>query len=103
MMYRRWIAVLVLSGAFAVADDARAAKEKFTRTKPHVNFSGPLRLLGETLSVKLGLLLPAIQAGRAPEDCSGVFDIRVVPYGNPDGTPLAEVGSCASQPAVRPR
>lgn len=86
----RWIAVLSLSAAFAVADDARAAKEKFYRNKPHVNFSGPWQLRGETLSVKLGLLLPAVHVGRAPEECSGVLDIRVVRYSDPDGTPLAE-------------
>ena len=90
MMYRRWIAILVLTGACAVADEARAAKEKFVRNKPHVNISDPVHLHGETLSVRLGLLLPAVQVGRAPEQCSGVLDIRVVPYANPHGTPLAE-------------
>jgi hypothetical protein len=90
MARRRWIAVLSLVAACAVADEARAAKEKFVRNKPHVNISGPWRLSGETLAVKLGLLLPAVQAGRAAEDCGGVLDLRVVRYSDPDGTPLAE-------------
>ena len=89
-MTRGWIAVLSLAAALAAADDARAAKEKFVRNKPHVNVSGPWQLRGETLSVKLGLLLPAVQVGRAPEECSGILDIRVVPVGDPAGTPLAE-------------
>ena len=66
------------------------AKEKFVRSKPHVNFSGPLRLSGETLTVKIGLLLPAVQAGRPAESCSGLFDLRIVSSADPDGTPLAE-------------
>jgi hypothetical protein len=94
-MTRRWIAVLALGAALAVADDARAAKEKFVRNKPHVNVSGPLQLRGETLSVRIGLLLPAVQVGRAPEECSGVLDIRILPYGDPDGTPLAQQADVA--------
>jgi hypothetical protein len=90
MPHLRWIALLVLATMLGTRDEARAAKEKFVRSKPHVNFSGPLHLAGETLTVRLGLLLPAVQAGRPAPACSGLFDLRVVSAADPDGTPLAE-------------
>lgn len=90
MPHVRWIALLSLATALIAADEARAAKEKFDRKKPHVSFSGPLHLSGETLTVKIGLLLPAVQAGRPAESCSGLFDLRVVSAADSDGTPLAE-------------
>jgi hypothetical protein len=90
MAHLRWIALLVLPIALAAPHEAWAAKEKFVRTKPHVNVSGPLHLAGETLTVRIGLLLPAVQAGRPAATCSGLFDLRVVSAADPDGTPLAE-------------
>lgn len=90
MPHVRWIALLLLATAFAMPDEARAAKEKFVRSKPHVNFSGPIRLSAETLTIKMGLLLPAVQAGRAAGSCSGMLDLRIVSAADPDGTPLAE-------------
>jgi hypothetical protein len=90
MAHLRWIALLPVAVALAAPDPSRAAKEKFVRSKPHVNFTGPLRLAAETLTVRLGLLLPAVQAGRPAPACSGLFDLRVVPAADPDGTPLAE-------------
>jgi hypothetical protein len=90
MSHLRWIALLVLATTLASPDPAPAAKEKFVRNKPHVNFSGPLRLVAETLTLRLGLLLPAVQAGRPATSCSGLFDLRVVRADDPDGTPLAE-------------
>jgi hypothetical protein len=79
-----------LAIAFVTPNETRAAKEKFVRSKPHVNFSGPLRLSAETLTIKMGLLLPAIQAGRAAESCSGMLDLRIVAAADPAGAPLAE-------------
>lgn len=90
MPYVRWIWLLVLATVLAAADESRAAKEKFVRSKPHVNLSGPLRLSGETLTVKMGLLTPAVQVGRLAEACSGMLDLRVVSAADPDGAPLAQ-------------
>jgi hypothetical protein len=90
MPHLRWIALVLLVAIFATVNGAWAAKEKFVRSKPHVNASGPLRLAAETLRVKMGLLAPAAQAGGPAATCSCTLDLRVVPAADPDGTPLAE-------------
>jgi hypothetical protein len=75
---------------------ATASKEKFQRTKPHVNI-GPPRTLqtGQSIRVAVGLLNPAVQAGLASgptsaDVCSATVDLRIVDAADPEGTPLAE-------------
>jgi hypothetical protein len=98
MPHVRWIALLLLATAFAVPNEARAAKEKFVRSKPHVNVSGPIRLSAETLTVKIGLLLPAVQAGRPAGSCSGMLDLRILSVADPGASPLAENEGVAISP-----
>lgn len=71
---------------------AWAAKEKFERTKPHVNV-GTIGLNNESLSLSVGLVSVEDQVTGGSSDpsvCGGVFDVRVVDADDPSGTPLSE-------------
>jgi hypothetical protein len=83
------VAVALVGGA------AMGAKEKFTRTKPHVNVMGPFQLGADALTIGVGTFLPAVQvdpdhAVRKHGECEGTIDLRVVDADDPDGPPLAE-------------
>jgi len=75
---------------------AAASKEKFERTKPHVNIGSPRTLQnGQSMQVAVGLFRPAVQAGLASgptsaDVCSATVDLRIVDANDPEGTPLAE-------------
>ena len=74
--------------------DAFAAKEKFVRTKPHVNVSGPYQLNADTIRVAVGLVDPAVQGGLASPSsdgsCTGQATLRIMDAANPEGPALAE-------------
>jgi hypothetical protein len=92
MKTRYWLAPCLAVAVVAVVP-SHAAKEKFVRSKPHVNVSGPLRLTAETISVALSLVAPGAQAGRGGSDlpdCSTEVDLRVVDATDPNSPPLAE-------------
>ena len=86
----RSVIALSLIGSAFVTGAAMAAKEKFTRNKPHVNVSGPYQLANETLAVGLGLLSEALGVEPAG-DCSGVFAVRVLDARDPTAAPFVEV------------
>jgi len=98
MKARRLIISAIVLGvaALMVAGGARASKEKFVRTKPHVNIIGPISLMAQTLSVRAGVLVPAVQLagmsrpGDQDRECRGMFDVRLVDANDPAGEPLAE-------------
>jgi hypothetical protein len=79
----RVIGVAVLSGLAALVlgapGDAYASKEKFVRSKPHVNASGPHRVANETMTVMVEVVdvqtLGGTQAATKP--CAGEVDIRI--------------------------
>jgi hypothetical protein len=69
--------------------EALASKEKFVRTKPHVNVGTIGKIEGRTVAATLALVeLPDAWPLGALRPCSGVFDVRVVPAEG--GTPFAE-------------
>ena len=81
---KRYVTEASLIGCLAMlllgaAGDAHAAKEKFVRTKPHVNVSGPHSLSNETLSVAVGVVEPGTIGGALPaqKPCAGEVDLRI--------------------------
>jgi hypothetical protein len=91
------LAVLVLAPT-----GAEAAKEKFERTKPHVNVS-TVQVQGESLSLVVSLLEPQalVDPDRDPpgeSPCSANYELRILDAGRAGGPPLAEQ-SAASPPA----
>jgi hypothetical protein len=92
MTQRMHGAVAILALALA-AGPAHAAKEKFERTKPHVNVGtiGHVDHGKTTLTVSITMFLPAVQKDVRPDmDCSGSFDVRVLDGSEPGAEPLAE-------------
>ena len=75
------------------AGQAEAAKEKFVRTKPHVNVSGPVTVTDEIVRLSVGLVQPTVLGGLDapfPSECSGRVNLRVVDASSTDGQALAE-------------
>lgn len=92
MVDRRHTVATVIAGLAVVLtiSPAMAAKEKFVRSKPHVNIVGPLSLTSETVSVAIGLLLPVVQKNPDEDECVGTVDVRVLDAADPGGEPLAQ-------------
>lgn len=65
--------------ALGAPGDAPAAKEKFVRTKPHVNVSGPHGVSNEIVQVAVGVVEPGgIGIGvPASRPCRGEVDMRI--------------------------
>lgn len=75
---------------------AGAAKEKFERTKPHVNVGtiGHVDPASQSVAVGFSLIGPSGQIDpTAPRGrgCSGSFKVRLLDARDPGGPPLAEV------------
>lgn len=76
--------ILVLTAVASVlafgASPVEAAKEKFVRTKPHVNVSGPYPVaIQEAIVVQVGVVAPGELAGSGPpsKPCAGEVDLRI--------------------------
>ncbi len=65
--------------ALCAPADVLAAKEKFVRTKPHVNVSGPHGMSNEIVQVSVGVVEPGdIGIGvPASRSCRGEVDMRI--------------------------
>jgi len=97
-------ALAALLAIVLVAPGVQAAKEKFERTKPHVNVGTIGHVDRGTVALRVGLMPLAGQLGDGasstapglPETaCSGVFDLRIFDSSTPDGQALAEVKGVA--------
>lgn len=82
---------LALSLAAVAATPAGASKEKFERTKPHVNI-GTMGLMNESLSLTVGLVDPRADAGLSsePAECSATVSVRILDANEPGAAPLLQ-------------
>lgn len=93
---RRMLRTAALVAALFLPAASQAAKEKFERTKPHVNVGtiGHVDNAAESLSLTLslvGLPDPSVSETRlANRRCSGVFDIRILEANDLTGAPVFE-------------
>jgi hypothetical protein len=82
--------------ALASMTTTEAAKEKFERTKPHVNVGtiGHVDHGSQNVAVGFSLISPSGQVestATSEANCSGTFSVRLLDASNPSGPPLAQM------------